>query len=143
MPVEPISALAVAASVLSITASIKQLMEGQNLGFSDALDRFTRSANEKDLELLGQQGVEETIHGLTLTIISSRLLEQLSDEADACEKRHIRERKRSKTNLDRENANNRAAQCMCRVLLDIRSHNGGVLPTGPFENYWDQYRCEL
>ncbi len=143
MPIEPISAtLSILASVLSIASSVKQIMERRRIGREEALQRFLKEAEDKERSLLEDPATRLDI--LELTTISEKLLKQLLDEANQCERKHIENRKKSETKIDRDQADIDAAECMCGVLRAIIRYNKRKLPdNGPFKDWWDSYSCKL
>ncbi|WP_371392228.1 hypothetical protein AB6B38_07500 [Glycocaulis abyssi] len=141
MPLEPVSALSIIASAISIAASIKQIMSDSRVDFTQALRIFGKKATPKQNALLQDAKFRDSISGLL--VISPKLLKQLEEEAKACEDSYIKDRRKSKTNLDKEKAELRATQCICNTLRAIMRHNDGNLPSDEFAGYWKSYNCEL
>lgn len=144
MVVEPISAsIGILASVLSIAASVKQLVQKRHISKQDALQIYLRQASDKERKLLQRPDIQAAV--LEVTVISKALLDQLAKEAQECERKHIRERQeadRKNNQTDKVRADVNAAQCMCNVLRDIKRYNTGQLPKhGPFLDWWDSYDC--
>lgn len=145
MVVEPISAsLGILASILSIASSVQQLLAKRSeLEREEALEKFIEeSATDKEVVLLKQTEIREAV--LEVSIISEKLMQQLSKEAEACENNHIEARNVAKTQIEKDEADINAAQCMCSVLRDLYRYNKKALPAhGPFKNWWDSYGCKL
>jgi hypothetical protein len=128
------------ASILSITRSVKDLMSGAKIDSKEALEIFAGKASEKEKKLLDVQGVRTSI--VAMSVIANPLLAQFEAEAEACQAKHIRDRKKAAGDSVKGNqADRRAAQCMCSVLISIRLHNQGELPKGQVQDWWDSYGC--
>jgi hypothetical protein len=142
MAVETAAAtLSIIASILSITRSVRELMQKSQASKEEALAHFRERANKAQKDILDRPGVTAAV--LQMTIISPKLLKQLDDEAKECEQRHITARQdagRDQGKLDQADID--AAQCMCAVLRAIKRYNTGKLPSGDFQNWWDSYRCQ-
>ncbi|MGB0748205.1 MAG: hypothetical protein ACPGO3_05630 [Magnetospiraceae bacterium] len=140
--VEPIStSLAIFASVMSIAASIKQLMQDRNVPSEEALKLFQETASPKEIEVLESPANKSAI--IELTTISDKLLKQLSKEAQECEDQHIKDRKDAGGKIDEEQAESDAEQCMCSVLRTIKRRNKRQLPpSGPLIDWWESYNCK-
>ena len=142
MAVETAAAtLSIIASILSITRSVRELMQKNQASKEDALALFRKGASKAQKDVLDRPGVAAAV--LQLMIISPKLLQQLEDEASDCEQRHIKARQaagRDQGKLDQADID--AAQCMCAVLRAIRRYNKDELPSGDLQNWWDSYRCQ-
>lgn len=135
---EPVSmSLGILASVLSIAASIKQLIV-QGKSEKEAFAAFVSSASPKDRRFLKTEGIQNAIH--EVLIISPRLLKQLSKEAQDCENRHLEARARAETQIDKDVADTKATECVCNVLRALIKFNGMKLPPS-FESMWKSYGC--
>ena len=76
--------------------------------------------------------------------VQQLIAKRLKNEANACESKHVKARKTATTQIDKDQADIDAAQCMCAVLRDLYRYNGKTLPShGPFKNWWDSYDCKL
>ncbi|WP_139257134.1 hypothetical protein [Methylobacterium sp. yr668] len=127
------------AAVLSIGSSVKNLSQKNQLQPAQALEKFKETATPEQLKQLQDPQVVQSTIGMM--VITQRLLSQLADEADKCERTYIEARGRAKTDRALDEAKEKAQKCMCRVLRDIRGHNNGNLPGQIFEDWWDAYQC--
>jgi hypothetical protein len=138
---ETAASLSIIASVLSITRSVIELAKSGNLSIEDALAVFRGRANKSQKDILNRPNITEAI--LQMTTIAPALLQQLDDEARACEAAHIKARKAAgNEQVKKDQADIDAAQCMCSVLRDLKRYNKGQLPKGDFQNWWDSYGCK-
>lgn len=133
---EPISIIA---AILSVAASIKKLMERGNLSKEDAVARYRLNASQQEIKLLDNQKHKAEV--LDLLVISEELLAQLHNEADECEKEHIRARKSAKTLTEKDIADTKASGCMCHTLRTVRKHNELNLPSETLDRWWRSYNC--
>jgi len=143
MLVEPITTtLSALASLLSIANSVLKLMK-KGVSREDALTMYRDEATPQEREIIDDPENRAAI--LEVTVISRDLLEQLAKEAKACERKLIAARRRAEEKgrqIDKTEADRRAAQCMCNVLRDIMLYNEKELPEhGPFKRWWRSYGC--
>jgi hypothetical protein len=132
--------LSMLASILSIARSVKELMSSMRIGGKEALEVFRKRASDKEKKILEVEGVGQTV--IAITVISSALLAQLEEEAQECEAKHIRDRKKAgRDSTKGDIADRNAAHCMCAVLKSIRIHNKGRLPKGQLQDWWASYGC--
>ena len=142
MPAETAAAaaLSIIASILSITRSVKELMQKNQTSKEDALALFRKGATKAQKDVLDRPGMSAAV--LQMMVISPTLLQQLDDEAKACEDRHVQGRKEAggdEAKLDKVGVD--AAKCMCEVLRSIKRFNRDQLPRGDLQDWWDSYRC--
>lgn len=138
---ETAASLSIIASVLSITRSVIDLAKSGNISMEDALALFRGRANKNQSEILQRPNITAAI--LQMTTIATALLQQLDDEARACEAEHIKARKAAGNDqMKKDQADIDAAQCMCSVLRDLKRYNKGHLPSGDFQNWWSSYGCK-
>jgi hypothetical protein len=142
MPVaETAASLSIISSVLSITRSVIDLAKSGNLSKEDALALFRGRADKHQRDILDRPNITAAI--LQMTTIAPGLLQQLDNEARACEVTHIKARKAAGNDeMKKDQADIDAAQCMCSVLRDLKRYNKGQLPAGDFQNWWDSYSCK-
>lgn len=134
-------ALSILSSILSIAASVKELMATRGATANEALAELGEADDFR--EALTDPATRQSVLALAQSVISKDLLEQLTREALQCERQHIGDRKRAEGLTDKENANIDAAQCMCGVLRDVKRYNGGDLPDDPLlRDFWRSYRCK-
>jgi len=133
--------LSILSSILSIAASVKELMASHGATAGAAVDQLSGS-DGLAREILADPDTREAVLLLAQTVISNDLLDQLTREARKCERNHIGDRKKAKGHTDKDDADIEAAQCMCSVLRDTKRYNGGSLPDSKLLNdYWKSYRC--
>jgi hypothetical protein len=143
-----VKSLSAFASTLSIAASYRKLTGSEGTNKSDeetknVIEELKKYATPYELIALSDPAIVSA--AIEITIISGPLLGQISKEAQACERRYIAERRKAKTNRDYDLASRKAAECMCRTLRTIKSHNGNDLPGGdtdPLKSWWKAYECQ-
>jgi hypothetical protein len=143
MPIPPeviASSMSMLASVLSMASSIKNIMTGRKVDSKTAIGIFKQTASPEEIGILADADVENSISEVS-NVIAADLLGQLASEAKRCQDRHINDRQAALTQMSTDQADINAALCMCSVLRDIRRYNKGVLPSGPFKNWWESYSC--
>lgn len=135
------SSLSILSSILSIAVSVKDWMSQTGTSAETAIDQLSERGNEQTRQALAEADIREAV--LSLMVISKDLLEQLTAEALECENKHIAGRKSATGHIDKQDADIKAAQCMCGVLRDVKRYNNRQLPNGKrFRNLWDSYGCE-
>lgn len=137
-----ISVLASLASVLSIAASVKDLMTRRGISKEEAIETYRKeTTDEEERQLLDNPDIQGGILSIA-DVISEKLLKQLAEEATDCDEDHVNSRKEAKTQHDKRKAAIKASQCVCSVLQDIKLHNDNRLPNGePFMSLWASYNC--
>lgn len=131
------------APILSIASSIKSLMKSKSLTKDQAFALYLKTATDEHKKLLADPQMQHTAEAVTDSVVSTNLLNQLIEEAYACEAKHIAGRKAAagdRTAGDR--ADREGDLCMCHVLQALKKFNGGHLPTDPqLDNWWSSYGC--
>jgi hypothetical protein len=142
MPIPPEAIPTTVAAIFSIAVSIKRLMTGNKVDSDNAIDLFKATASPRDRDLLSDPIIHASV--AQITVISEPLLDQLHQEAQSCEDRHLKARQVSTTYMARTTADNDAAQCICSVLRDLRRFNNDELPPDSiFSRWWLSYRCQM
>ena len=139
-----VMSMSMLSSILSIASSTKKLMGDRKISSEEAVKEFENNASKSDRQLLSDAQVRSSILSvLEIKVISEKLLSQMAREAQRCEDNHVESREKASSDTDREQADIRAAQCMCKVLRDIRRYNNKTLPVGGdvFKNWWISYGC--
>lgn len=136
------ASLSIFASLMTIIASVRQMMAGGTVSSEEAIQNYLREANPEEREILSDPDMRLAIG--QLTVISDRLLDQLGREASTCEERHVQARRSAQHQIDKDQADVDAGSCMCNVLRDLQRYNSRQLPDhGPFKGWWEQYSCKL
>ncbi|MCP8685954.1 hypothetical protein [Marinobacterium sedimentorum] len=139
------STLTIMSSILSIAASVKQLMERERVSANDAVDKYKARASADEILLLDEAKNAEHVKALCSTTMTAALLSQLHREAQACEDRYIANRQKafdSERDADLISAKNQGERCMCNTLKFMMDHNQGRLPDyDEYQNWFDTYNC--
>lgn len=133
-------ALSILSSALSIAASVKGLMTSRGVSAEEAVADLAEGADAR--EALADPAIRDTVLVLAKSVISKDLLEQLQKEALQCQSTYIGDRQKAKGITDKQRATNKASQCMCSVLRDVKFHNNDKLPTAQLKDFWKTYNCQ-
>lgn len=94
--------------------------------------------NEQQQQALQFEGAREIVGVL---IIDQGLLNDIRKIIDGCIARYRGMLKKASSRAQADQADKSAERCVCDALNRIKRRNSGQLPTGPFQNWWNSYRC--
>jgi hypothetical protein len=92
----------------------------------------------RQAQTLKIEGAETIIE---LLIIDGDLLKASTESIKRCLERYKAALKQAADRRERERADKQAERCVCEWLNRIKQRNGGTLPEGKFNDWWQSYRC--
>lgn len=139
-----VTALSALSSLLSISASVKSMMNNEKYSFDEAFAYVESNAEQEENYIFKMENIEESVKSLTRGVISERLLFQYSSDAKNCENTHLERLSNTDDVFEKEEIELEAQHCMCSVLRRIVQRNGGKFPNDKIlRNWWVSYNCKM